>query len=128
MADSKRFEDWFDKANADLTGAGILYEYDGGNDLVAFHCQQAIEKALKGWLLRENGELYNSHSLVYLCRQAIRDGAPLQNFLRDCAYVNQFYVETRYPGDTPLELDADETRECLEIAQAILDALMAKEG
>ena len=80
MGDSLRYKDWFEKAAHDLRGAEILMEHDGGNDLVAFHCQQTMEKMLKGWLLKT--------------------GAPLKGNLRDCAYVNQFYIETRYPSDS----------------------------
>ena len=46
MGDSLRYKDWFEKAAHDLRGAEILMEHDGGNDLVAFHCQQAMEKML----------------------------------------------------------------------------------
>ena len=46
MGDSLRYKDWYEKAAHDLRGAQILMEYDGGNDLVAFHCQQAMEKML----------------------------------------------------------------------------------
>ena len=52
MGDSLRYKDWFEKAAHDLRGAEILMEHDGGNDLVAFHCRQAMEKMLKGWLLK----------------------------------------------------------------------------
>ena len=94
MGDSLRYKDWFEKAAHDLRGAEILMEHDGGNDLVAFHCQQAMEKMLKGWLLKMTGELLDGHSLVFLCRKATAAGAPLKGNLRDCAYVNQFYIET----------------------------------
>ena len=70
MGDSLRYKDWFEKAAHDLRGAEILMEHDGGNDLVAFHCQQAMEKMLKGWLLKTTGELLDGHSLVFLCRKA----------------------------------------------------------
>ena len=52
MGDSLRYMDWFEKASQDLRGAEILMAHEGGNDLVAFHCQQAMEKTLKGWLLK----------------------------------------------------------------------------
>lgn len=55
MGDSLRYMDWFEKAAQDLRGAEILMAHEGGNDLVAFHCQQAMEKALKGWLLKTQG-------------------------------------------------------------------------
>ncbi len=100
MGDSLRYKDWFEKAAHDLRGAEILMEHDGGNDLVAFHCQQTMEKMLKGWLLKTTGELLDGHSLVFLCRKATAAGAPLKGNLRDCAYVNQFYIETRYPSDS----------------------------
>lgn len=55
MGDSLRYMDWFEKAAQDLRGAEILMAHEGGNDLVAFHCQQAMGKALKGWLLKNTG-------------------------------------------------------------------------
>ena len=73
MGDSLRYKDWFEKAVHDLHGAEILMEHDGGNDLVAFHCQQAMEKTLKGWLLMVTNELLEGHSLVFLCRKAISE-------------------------------------------------------
>lgn len=95
MADSKRYDDWFNKAETDLKGANILLEHDGSNDLVAFHCQQAMEKALKGWILKNTGELVDGHSLVY----------------------------TRYPADIPMEVTIEETQECVQIATEVLALL-----
>lgn len=54
MGNSLRYKDWYEKAAHDLRGAQILMEYDGGNDLVAFHCQQAMEKMLKGLAAQNN--------------------------------------------------------------------------
>lgn len=124
MADSLRYQDWYDKAQHDLRGAKILLEHQGGNDLVAFHCQQAIEKHLKGWLLKTTNELVDGHSLVYLCRKAIQAGAPLQGDLRDCAYVNQFYIETRYPADESIPVSDDEVKDCVDVAEKILSKLI----
>jgi len=121
--DSLRYMDWYARAEQDLRGARILLEYDGGNELVAFHCQQAIEKKLKGWLLKTLGELTEGHSLVYLCRKAITAGAPIRKSLRDCAYVNQFYLETRYPADVYIPVSEQEAQDCIEIAAEILSAL-----
>ena len=120
MGDSLRYMDWFEKASQDLRGAEILMAHEGGNDLVAFHCQQAMEKTLKGWLLKNTGELLEGHSLVFLCRKAISSGAPLKNSLRDCAYVNQFYIETRYPADIPFDIDTDTIMELIHSASEML--------
>lgn len=121
--DSRRYRDWYERAQGDLRGARILMEHDGGNELVAFHCQQAAEKGLKGWLLKTTGDLTEGHSLVFLCRKAIGAGAPLREHLRGCAYVNQFYLETRYPADVYLPVSGEEAQECIDIAAALLSVL-----
>ena len=124
MGDSLRYKDWFEKAVHDLRGAEILMEHDGGNDLVAFHCQQAMEKTLKGWLLMVTNELLEGHSLVFLCRKAISAGAPLKEKLRACAYVNQFYIETRYPSDSYLPVSTSEAQDCIDIAKELMSLLI----
>ena len=101
MGDSLRYKDWFEKAVHDLRGAEILMEHDGGNDLVAFHCQQAMEKMLK----------------------ATAAGAPLKGNLRDCAYVNQFYIETRYPSDSYMPVSEEEARDCMDAARKLMELL-----
>ena len=124
MADSKRYHDWYDKARHDLDGARILLKEGALYDLAAFHCQQSIEKALKGWLLQKTGRLYDGHSLVFLSREARRRGAPLDPLMHDCAYVNQFYIETRYPADVPEALEREDAQEFCRIAEEVLELLM----
>jgi len=124
MADSRRYRDWFDKARHDLDGARVLLESGGLYDLAAFHCQQCIEKALKAWLLQRTGRLNDGHSLVYLSREAKRRGAKIDRWMRDCAYVNQFYIETRYPADVPEVVEREDAEECCRIAEEVLEELI----
>lgn len=121
MPDSKRYLDWVQKAEADLRGAKILFDNAADYGLVAFHCQQSVEKMLKSFLLRERGRLYESHSLVFLCRKAREINAGFQEFMKDCAYINQFYIETRYPSDVPHGLTKDDSGECIVLAGKIND-------
>lgn len=66
MVDSVLYIDWIKKSKSDLRSAEILYKYDGDSAIIAFHCQQAIEKALKAFLLKKDGRLRVGHSLLYL--------------------------------------------------------------
>lgn len=125
--DSRRYLDWYDKAQKDLRGAQILFEAEADNSLVAFHCQQAIEKALKGYVLKTTKELLEGHSLIFLIRRAARFDEEIRKFNKDCAFVNQFYIETRYPADIPDEVDEIEVRECLETALSVLNHIFDKE-
>ena len=71
-SDSHFYYKWLDKALCDLQCARLLLTYGGDAYNIAFHCQQAIEKALKGYLLYRTGKHFDGHNLTYLCRQAIR--------------------------------------------------------
>lgn len=119
MVDSKRYNDWIEKAARDIKSAKVLKQNECGNDVVAFHCQQAIEKALKGFLLKQTGQIAEGHSLIYLCKEASGYNVEFKNYLKDCAFVNQYYIETRYPADIPLVVSDNEAEECIEIAEAV---------
>ena len=70
--DSLYYYKWLDKALLDLQAARILMTWNGDACNIAFHCQQAIEKALKGYLLFKTGRHFDGHNLTYLCRQAVQ--------------------------------------------------------
>ncbi len=65
---------------------------------VAFMCQQAIEKVLKAVYVQEKGELPpRTHNLLYLVDAL---GVSLkEKELTFLSRLNQFYIESRYPGD-----------------------------
>ncbi|MCX7922412.1 MAG: HEPN domain-containing protein [Clostridia bacterium] len=117
MVDSLRHNEWLEKAGRDLKSARVLKQNDCGNDVVAFHCQQAIEKSLKGYLLKQTGQVAEGHSLIYLCKEASSHHAEFKKRLKDCAFVNQYYIETRYPADVPLVVSDDEADECISVAE-----------
>jgi len=49
-----------------------------------------------------------------------------KQYLRDCAFVNQFYIESRYPADVPLELSKEEALECISITSHIKKIVLEK--
>ena len=105
-SDSLFYYKWLDKALCDLQCARLLLTYGGDAYNIAFHCQQAIEKALKGYLLYRTGKHFDGHNLTYLCRQAIRlDPEAFSEYLDESAALNDLYIETRYPTDLPFEID-----------------------
>lgn len=116
---SLKYKEWLDKSARDLKSAKILKYNDCGNDIVAFHCQQCIEKALKGFLLRKLGYVVEGHSLIYLCKEASKEKDTLKKYLKDCVFVNQYYIETRYPADIPLIVTNEEADECIDISEKI---------
>lgn len=107
-------------AKKDLQSAEILFEHDADNGIVCFHCQQAIEKYLKGFLINATGELQEGHNLVKLCKKAMAYDKSLGGFIKDMAFVNTYYIETRYPAEEPLLVSKEDAEECIRIAMEVI--------
>ncbi len=73
MSNDDLVEGWFAKAASDLRSAEILLSADADipADAVCFHCQQAVEKYLKGFLVSRDMEYPLSHNLKALVEQAV---------------------------------------------------------
>ncbi len=105
--DSRRYFDWLYYAAIDLQCAKILVDDRHCYNQVAFHCQQCLEKAMKGYLLWKRHRLYDGHNLPFLCKQAMQDDANFKKWLLATTTINHYYIEARYPADFLLQLDED---------------------
>jgi HEPN domain-containing protein len=93
--------EWLAKADVDLSAASALLATDAHFDTIAFHAQQAAEKALKPFLVWHQVEFPKTHDikrLLVLCRPI---DAGLAEALADAAALTPFGVDYRYPGDYP---------------------------
>lgn len=117
--DSKRYYDWLDRALDDLRAAEILLDNGDALDAAAFHCQQCIEKALKGFILFRTNTHVDGHNLTWLCRQAMKYDHHFIEWLDESAVLNKFYIETRYPSDIPLELVPEQIQKVYEMAKSM---------
>ena len=122
-SDSHFYYKWLDKALCDLQAARILLTWGGDPSNIAFHCQQAIEKALKGYLLFRTGRHFDGHNLTYLCRQAVQADERFTEWLDESAALNNLYIETRYPTDLPLDLSERQVRRYLRMAEDMFAAI-----
>ena len=115
--DSKRYFDWLERAERDLDSARILKDNDGDNCNAAFHCQQCIEKALKGYILFTSGSHADGHNLTYLCRTAVKRDEKFREWLDESASLNRYYIETRYPTDVGFDVSDAELERIYEMAE-----------
>jgi HEPN domain-containing protein len=119
-SDSKRYFDWLFHANIDYLAAKSLKEDERCYNAAAFHCQQCIEKGLKGYLLFKKHRLYDGHNLTWLCKQAIQADGHFSQWLVKCTMLNRYYIETRYPADIPLDIDTETINELMQYTTEIL--------
>ncbi len=122
-SDSLYYYKWLDKALSDLQAAQILLTWNGDPSVIAFHCQQAIEKALKGYLLYKTGRHFDGHNLTFLCRQAVNQDQLFVEWLDESAALNNLYIETRYPNDLPLRITKTDCQRYYRMADNMFTAI-----
>ncbi|MBI5356449.1 HEPN domain-containing protein [Candidatus Collierbacteria bacterium] len=86
--------DWIKAAEIDLKSAKTL---GVGTDLsapIAFHSQQAAEKAIKALILKKFHKISKTHDLMKLAKEAEITNDEIISQLK---YLNRFYQPTRYP-------------------------------
>jgi len=118
--------EWIAKAEADFATMERECEatenpnYDG----ICFHAQQCAEKYLKARLCEANITFSKIHDLVALLEQ-ILDLEPTWESLReDLAYLSDFAVSFRYPGESAdRESALDAQRSCHLFRDAARKAL-----
>jgi len=87
------------------------------NEIIAFHCQQAVEKYLKGVLVIFGEEPPHIHNLGELCMLAEKHNPQFSTILHLCARVSQFAIQPRY--DYGMSISDTDTRLALEYARKI---------
>ena len=118
--DSKRYFDWLYYAAIDLRAAKLLLDDTRCFNVVSFHSQQCIEKALKGYLLWRRHRLYDGHNLPFLCKQAMNEDDHFRQYIPLCSEINHYYIESRYPADFLLSLDAETAQKVIVEANDML--------
>jgi HEPN domain-containing protein len=95
-----------DLATADLLINGQEKHFDTGS----YHCQQAAEKALKGWLTAKEIVFPKTHVLEELLELCIPSATAFAQFRRHCEELTPLGHEFRYPGDV-IEPNNQQARE-----------------
>ena len=99
---------WFVKARADLGAARKLASGpEAYLDAAIYHCQQAAEKALKGFLTSQGQRIEKVHNLPLLIAQAMSFEPRFSAWLDAGERLTPYATLFRYPGDV-LEPEAGE--------------------
>lgn len=115
---------WLSKAEDDLVAARRLIEIEPYIlDPACFHCQQAVEKYLKAYLVYKEFDFEKTHDIDYLLEECAKYDEDFKNF--DVKNIHDFAVDIRYPDDASL-LDLDETKEFLQIAENVKTLVESK--
>jgi len=118
--------EWVAKAEGDFATMGreSRARKNPNYDAVCFHAQQCAEKYLKARLCEAGISFTKVHDLVALLDQVITVEPLWQVFRTDLAYLTEFAVSFRYPGDSAgREAALDARRRCRLFRHAARAAL-----
>jgi HEPN domain-containing protein len=123
---AKLAREWLTKALHDLQTARITANAaDGPLDTAIYHCQQAAEKSVKGWLTAKSVSFERTHDLRRLIRQAAGELPQFTQFTGAAEILTPYVSAFRYPGltDDPMP-SREEFDAALRHAQTIYDFVL----
>lgn len=115
---------WIEKAEHDLIAAQTILEYNPViMDIACFHCQQAVEKNLKAYLVYKKQTVIKTHNLDILLKKC----SGFDNDFKDINVKNMedFAIRARYPHDAIMP-STKETKEYFKIATEIKELVLKK--
>jgi len=124
----KIIEDWLTKVDHDLIAVDHLLGLaeDAPTDVIAFHCQQAVEKSLKAFLTHKDVRAGRTHDIRTLLNLCIEVDEGFKGLDGDRVAELTFYaVQTRYPGDL-VEIDLQETKVLATLARTVYDFVIGR--
>ena len=109
-------KEWLHKGERDLDTARLTLdnrpEY---TDIICYHCQQAVEKYLKAYLVYLDTPFEKKHDLDYLIDLIVENDKDIEQFYDFVETLSGYAVEIRYPDDWS-EPSIEEAKGAYEIA------------
>ena len=116
---------WVHKAEIDYSAAERLLEDEPLREAIAFHCQQAVEKYIKAFLVRHEVDFPKTHDIEHLLEILAETAPDLAGQLSDTDRLTPYGVQVRYPGDFPEVLIGGE-QDLFALAKLTREAVMER--
>jgi len=127
-ARAKEVAAWLSRAELDLRAAEVdLGAHPPLLADAAFHCQQAVEKALKALLTRHDHLFRKTHDIGELALACLEHEPSLEALLRQSAPLTEYAWRFRYPGEV-FEPDRREVEDALEVAHRVVGEVRMTTG
>lgn len=110
--------EWFELADMDFSAAEYLLGMRPlPVEIICYHCEQAVEKLLKGVLVHLDLEPPKTHDLIQLCKLCGRMDERFDGLADACAELTPYGVQIRYPSE--LELNEADVHNALSACKAV---------
>jgi HEPN domain-containing protein len=118
--DHKYVAEWFSFADMDLASSEYLQEmHPRPLEIICYHCQQSMEKNLKGYLIYKGVEPPKTHDLVDLNDMCSDIDKRFSSIDKLCGILTRYGVQPRYPQE--IEITENDMLNALEYARHVRD-------
>ncbi len=117
------FKEWVEKADRDLKLAKLAMENDI-LDYALFHAQQAVEKYLKSFLVKNKVNFRKKHDIFYLLGLCIDIDKDFSKLLQFDLEIFESAIAVRYPSD--FYPDINTVKRAIAIAENVRDFVLKK--
>ena len=109
-------KEWLEIAYEDYDIARYLYDnkFPKPLEIICYHCQQSVEKSLKGYICANDIDVSQTHDLSLLCRQCSSIDESFSVFDKNCGALKVYVTRTRYPNR--IEIDDYSAEKALQQA------------
>lgn len=113
--------EWIRIAEMDLSSARHLFEthHPKPLEIVCFHSQQAAEKMLKCFLIKQSIDFPKTHDLQELCELCAKTNEHFNELRSSIIILNRYSVIPRYPNE--LQIEEHDAEKALEHAGAVMN-------
>ena len=90
--------EWFTLAEDDFHAVKLMIETERKPlKIISYHCAQAVEKYLKGFLEYNNIIPHKTHDLIKILIDCISIDDSFKSVFNECEVINDYTNEIRYP-------------------------------
>lgn len=113
-------KEWLSLADMDYQSAKFLMQMRPVPlEIICYHCEQAAEKMLKGFLVYHNVDVPKTHDLVQLCELCSSISPEFESVSEMCLDLSPYAVQIRYPSH--IELEKADMQNALNDCQRVFD-------
>jgi HEPN domain-containing protein len=117
---------WFTEAANDLRA--VAHEFSAEPPVlvgIVFHCQQAAEKAMQGFLTWHDRPLRKTHSLEEIGDQCLRIDQTRKPLVGRAVPLTDYAWKFCYPGE-PEEPSLSESQDAFTLAREVYEAILSR--